>query len=84
MTPDTTNETNDLHVSRYEYDDRWIVAVDVGTLSVDDGVTVELVDSEAVVAVDTPALRTEFDLELPDNDAEYALNNGILVIEGER
>ncbi len=82
MTPDTSNETSDLHVSRYDYGDRWVVAVDVGAEGIDDAVTVELVEGGAIVAVDTPAVRTQFDLDLPGDATDHAVNNGVLVVEG--
>jgi hypothetical protein len=84
MTPNSSIESSDLHVSRYDYGDRWVVAVDVGDAGIDEGVVVDLVGEEAVVAVDVGGLKTEFDLDLPDGDAEYELRNGVLVIEGTR
>lgn len=77
---DTTQHRPELHVSRTEYDDGWTVAADLHPLA-DDDVTVDLVDETAVVAVDTPLVRTEFDVDLPDGDGTASLRNGVLVVE---
>lgn len=77
---DTTQRHDDLHVSRIEHEDSWTIAVDLHPLA-DDEVTVELLDETAVVAVDTPTVRTEFDLPLPDDSGTARLRNGVLVVE---
>jgi len=77
---DATQQAHDLTVSRTEHDDGWTVAADLHPLA-DDEVTVDCIDDTAVVAVDTPMLRTEIDIDLPDSDGAATLNNGVLVIE---
>ncbi|WP_254538068.1 DUF7127 family protein [Halomarina litorea] len=80
-----TTQTNDPHVTRHDYGDRWVVAVDLAPLGVEDAdVTVDVVGDGAVVAVDTPAVRTQFDLDLPTDEADHSMNNGVLVVEGSR
>lgn len=80
-----TTQTTDLHVSRYDYGDQWVVAVDLGELGVpDDDVTVELVGGGATVAIDTRAVSTQFDIDLPADEAGYTLHNGVLVVDGSR
>ncbi|WP_254271983.1 Hsp20/alpha crystallin family protein [Haloarcula marina] len=79
---DATTEQSELHVSQSEHEDGWTVAADLRPVD-DDEVTVELVGATAIVAVDAPPLRTEFDLELPDADATASLNNGVLVVESD-
>ncbi|MDS0283054.1 Hsp20/alpha crystallin family protein [Haloarcula onubensis] len=78
---DATERQHDLEISRMEYDDGWTVAADLRPLA-DDEVTVELIDDTAVVAVDTPMLRTEIDIDLPDDGGTASLRNGVLVVEG--
>ncbi|WP_324662678.1 DUF7127 family protein [Haloarcula sediminis] len=77
---DATQHQHDLYVSRTEHDDGWTVAADLHPLA-DDEVTVECIDETAVVAVDTPMLRTEIDIELPDSNGTPSLHNGVLVVE---
>jgi len=77
---DATQQEPELHVSRSEHDDGWTVAADLHPLG-DDAVTVELLGDTAVVAVDTPMARTEFDLALPDDSGTASLRNGVLVVE---
>lgn len=76
-----TSEAAELHVSRTEHDDGWTVAVDCYPLT-DDDVAVEVVGDTAIVAVDTPMLRTEFDVSLPETDGTASLHNGMVVVEG--
>ena len=77
---DATHQQHDLHVSRTEHDDGWTVAADLHPLA-DDEVTVECIGDTAVVAVDTPMVRTEIDVELPDDSGTASLHNGVLVVE---
>lgn len=77
---DTTQETTGLPVSRTEHDDGWIVAADCYPLT-DEDVAVEVVGDTAIVAVDTPMLRTEFDVDLPDSNGTATLRNGMVVVE---
>lgn len=77
---DATQQQHDLHVSRTEHGDGWTVAADLYPLA-DDEVTVECVDETAIVAIDTPMVRTEIDIELPDSNGSVSLRNGVLVIE---
>jgi len=77
---DSTHETAELHVSRSEYDDGWTVAVDLQPVD-DDDITVEILGETAIVAVDTPTVRTEFDVSLPDTGGNASLQNGVLVVE---
>jgi len=77
---DATQQRHDLHVSRTDHDDGWTVAADLYPLG-DDEVTVECIDETAVVAIDTPMLGTEIDIELPDSSGTASLRNGVLVVE---
>jgi len=72
----------DLHVARYEYESGWVVAVDLLELAIDtESVTVDYLEEEAVIGIDTPTLKTEIDLTLPEQEAEHRFNNGVLVVK---
>ncbi|EMA07554.1 hypothetical protein SAMN05443574_106252 [Haloarcula vallismortis] len=78
---DAQTERSPLHVSHTDHDDSWTVAVDLGSLQVsDDHVTVDVIGTEAIVAVDAPHLQTEFDIELPAAGAVQTLRNGVLTL----
>ena len=67
---------------RYEYDDRWIVAVDLGADA--ENVSVDTVGETAIVVVEGPDGPVESEFELPGTAADAAVNNGVLTVEGER
>lgn len=79
---DATQQSGELHVSRTAHDDGWTVAVDCHPLTAED-MTVDVVADTAIVAVDTPMLRTEFDVDLPGQDGTASLRNGMVVVEGD-
>ncbi|MFB6224188.1 MAG: hypothetical protein ABEH86_11025 [Haloarcula sp.] len=79
---DAQTARSPLHVSRTDHDDGWTVAVDLNLLQVSDvHVTVDIIGTEAVIAVDAPQLQTEFDIELPAAGAAQTLQNGVLTLE---
>ena len=63
---------------RYEYDDSHVVAADLGVS--EESVDVDVVGSTAIVVVDAGDKVTETEFELPGEDAQVAMNNGVLVI----
>ena len=63
---------------RYEYDDSHVVAADLGVS--EESVDVDVVGTTAIVVVDAGDRVTESEFELPDGDAQVAVNNGVLVI----
>ena len=67
---------------RYEYDDGWIVAADLGVD--DETVSVDTVGGTAIVVVEGPEGPVESEFELPGAAASTAVNNGVLTVEGER
>lgn len=82
---DAVTDQSPLHVSHTDHDEGWTVAADLRELGVtDDHVTVEILGTEAVVAVDGPHLQTEFDIDLPTATSGHTLNNGVLTISPER
>ncbi|QAU13590.1 Hsp20/alpha crystallin family protein [Halorubrum sp. BOL3-1] len=67
---------------RYEYDDSWIVAADLGVG--DETVAIDTVGGTAIVVVEGPDGPVESEFELPGTAASTAVNNGVLTVEGER
>jgi len=69
---------NERFVRRYEYDDSWVIAADVGPATGD--VDVDVVGETAIVVVDHGDRVSEAELDLPGPDADVAVNNGVLSI----
>ncbi|GAB6862579.1 Hsp20/alpha crystallin family protein [Haloplanus litoreus] len=65
-------------VRRYDYEDGWVVAADVGVA--DDRLTTDVVDGTAIVLVDG---RTELEFDVPGSVESVDTNNGVLVVRGE-
>jgi hypothetical protein len=64
-------------VRRYDYEDEWVIAADLGVA--DDRVAVDVVDGTAIVLVDD---RTELEFDLPGTNESVDTNNGVLVVRG--
>lgn len=75
-------DPNERFLRRYEYDDEWVVAGDLGVS--DDRVHVDVVGSTAIVVVDTDDGAEEFEFELPGTEAEALMRNGVLTVTGRR
>ena len=69
-------------VRRYDYDDRTVLAADVGTP--DGAVTVDTVDGTAIVVLDGDGGQEEFEIELPGPAANVDTQNGVLTITIDR
>lgn len=67
---------------RYEYEDRWVVAADLGVD--EDDVSVDTVGSTAIVVVDHGDDVSEAELDLPDTADAASVTNGVLTIEVEK
>lgn len=76
---DKLERGTDLIARRYDYPNATIVAIDSG--AIDGDVSVDIVDSTAILVVDTDTTTTQRELELPDGDATILNNNGVLTIE---
>jgi hypothetical protein len=64
-------------VRRYDYDDEWVIAVDLRVG--DDRLDVDVVDEIAIVLVDE---ETAMEFELPGSVEHVDTNNGVLVVRG--
>lgn len=69
---------NDRFLRRYEYDDSWVIAADIGAAS--DDVDVDIVGTTAIVVIDAGDRVAETEFELPGTDADVSVRNGILTI----
>jgi HSP20 family molecular chaperone IbpA len=69
---------NDRFLRRYEYDDSWVIAADLGVS--DDAIDVDVVGTTAIVVVDAGDTVAETEFELPGSDADVSVRNGILTI----
>ncbi|WP_049986955.1 Hsp20/alpha crystallin family protein [Halobellus rufus] len=69
-------------VRRYEYEDSWVLAADVGVA--DEDLDVDVVGTTAIVVAETGGDVSETEFELPGSDASVATNNGILTITVEK
>jgi HSP20 family molecular chaperone IbpA len=63
---------------RYEYDDRYVVAADLGVT--EQQVDVDIVGETALVVIETENGVQEAEFGLPDSDGDAAVNNGVLTI----
>jgi len=64
-------------VRRYDYEDEWVIAVDLGIG--DDHLDVDVVGETAIVLVDE---ETEVEFELPGTAESVDTNNGVLSVRG--
>ncbi len=67
-------------IRRYEYDDRWVIAADLGVS--DDDVDVDIVGTTAMIVVDAGDDVFETEFELPAEEAEVLMQNGVITICG--
>jgi HSP20 family molecular chaperone IbpA len=73
---------DDRFLRRYEYDDSWVIAADLGVS--DDDIDVDVVGTTAIVVVDAGDRVAETEFELPGTDAEVSVQNGVLTITVEK
>lgn len=69
---------NEGILRRYEYEDSWVVAADIGSFG--DEIDVDVVGTTAIVVAVTGDRVTETEIELPGEDASVSTNNGVLTI----
>ena len=69
-------------VRRYEYEDGWIVAADVGVD--DEAIDVDTVGETAILVVTRGEESTESEFDLPGLAREVTVRNGVVTIEGDR
>lgn len=72
------NGRTDRFVRRYDYDDRTVLAADIG--ADDENVSVNTVDGTAIVVLQREGREEEFEIELPGAAANVDTQNGVLTI----
>ncbi|WP_435074137.1 DUF7127 family protein [Halorubrum sp. HHNYT27] len=83
MTAKQTRSTGDgTLLRRFEYDDSWIVAADLGADA--ENVSVDTVGQTAIVVVEGDGEAVESEFELPGTAASAEVANGVVTVEGER
>jgi HSP20 family molecular chaperone IbpA len=82
----TTRQTRSVGdgslLRRYEYDDGWVVAADVGVD--DEAISVDTVGDTAIVVIERDEGPAESEFELPGEARSVSVSNGVLTIEGDR
>ncbi|MFC5134534.1 MULTISPECIES: Hsp20/alpha crystallin family protein [Haloferacaceae] len=82
----TTRQTRSVGdgslLRRYEYDDGWVVAADVGVD--DEAISVDTVGDTAIVVMEGDGEPSESEFELPGEARDVSVTNGVLTIEGDR
>ena len=66
-------------IRRYDYDDSWVLAADVGASAGD--IDVDIVGTTAIVVADDGSEVSEAEFELPGGDATAEVRNGVVTIE---
>ncbi len=71
---------NEQFVRRYDYDDGWVVAADLG--AADETADVDVVGRTAIVVVESGDRVRETEVGLPGDADRAEVNNGVLAIYG--
>ncbi|MES3161761.1 MAG: Hsp20/alpha crystallin family protein [Halorubrum sp.] len=83
MTSKLTRSTGDTAlVRRYDYEDGWVVAADIG--GDDEATSVDTVGDTAIVVVESDGEPVESEFDLPGPATSASVTNGVLTIEGDR
>lgn len=69
-------------VRRYEYEDGWIIAADVGVD--DEAIDVDTVGETAILVVTRGDESAESEFDLPGPATDVTVKNGVVTIEGGR
>ena len=78
----TQQTGGDALFRRYDYEDGWVVAADVGVD--DETISVDTVGDTAIVVIEGGDEPVESEFELPGSADSVSVTNGVLTIEGER
>jgi hypothetical protein len=83
MTTKQTGSTGDgALLRRFEYDDGWVVAVDLGVGA--ENVSVDTVGQTAIVVDEGDEEPVESEFELPGPATSVVVENGVITVEGDR
>ena len=73
---------DDRLLRQYEYDDEWVLAADLAVG--DESVEYDLIGDTLILVVEDESDVTETELDLPGDDADVAVNNGVLTVQVEK
>ncbi|MGQ3329122.1 MULTISPECIES: DUF7127 family protein [Halorubrum] len=83
MNHQQTRSTGDgALLRRYEYEDGWVVAADLGADAVN--VSVDTVGETAIVVIEGDGEPVESEFELPGEADSVVVENGVITVEGQR
>lgn len=78
----TQTTGGDTLFRRYDYEDRWVVAADVGAN--DETISVDTIGDTAIVVIENGDEPIESEFSLPGSADSVSVTNGVLSIEGEQ
>ncbi len=76
----TQSAGGDTLLRQYDYEDRWVVAADVGVD--DEAISVDTVGDTAIVVIEGHDEPVESEFDLPGSADTVSVSNGVLTIEG--
>lgn len=79
----TQSTGDDALLRRYEYEDGWVVAADLGGVDAD-SVSVDTVGETAIVVIEGQGEPVESEFEIPGTAETVGVENGVITIEGQR
>ncbi|EMA67175.1 DUF7127 family protein [Halorubrum kocurii] len=83
MNHQQTRSTGDgALLRRYEYEDGWVVAADLGADA--EHVSVDTVGETAIVVIEGDGEPVESEFDLPGEADSVAVENGVITVEGQR
>ena len=77
-----TRSSGDALLRRYEYEDGWVVAADLGADA--ENASVDTVGDTAIVVIEGDGEPVESEFELPSAADSVVIENGVITIEGSR
>jgi len=83
MNHQQTQSTGDgALLRRYEYEDGWVVAADLGADA--ENVSVDTVGETAIVVIEGSGDPVESEFDLPGTAESVSVANGVITVEGDR
>ncbi|WP_418280704.1 DUF7127 family protein [Halorubrum sp. DTA98] len=76
----TQSTGGDALFRRYDYEDKWVVAADVGVD--DETITVDTVGDTAIIVIEDGDEPVESEFTLPGTADSVSVINGVLTVEG--
>lgn len=70
---------DDRLLREYDYEDEWVLAADLPVD--DDSVQYDTVDDTLILVIDADGQVTETELDLPGQDVDVTVNNGVLTVQ---